>query len=1052
MKQHFTRFLLVATSWLLSASTTQAQSRPASTTTTLSKLLPQLALPATAPALRLPASAPGVGPTKRLVQAHPSGPLTARSGSHSGQARTTITETVTQAGIALVNYQAPSGFFFGLVDRVVDAAGNTYLTGSLQSMTEPPTGPMANADFLVVKYSPSGQKLWERSYNNYDVSLAISSDDRPVAVAVDAAGNVLVTGSTSTFDRRISRAFAGFLTLKYSPTGALLWNQRVQGARVASVLDLAVDAAGNVYVEASSSSDISTFAFQRTTVKYSPAGQQLWSTTRAATDLGDTQQLAVEASGGVCLYGKHTIKKYAGASGQLQWTVHSTSDINDLQVDAAGNVLTTGTAASDYATAKYAGASGQQLWEARYDGLAHAGDVGTALRVDAAGNVVVTGRSDGDNTSQDFATLRYDGTSGQQLWVARYNGAANRADVATTLELDRAGNVYVTGRSISGRGDNDFSTIKYTSAGQQQWQIGYNGPNNSDDVPTSIVLDVTGNLYVGSGNTTVTYAQRSIQEGWTARYTGAGSSAEVAKEVVTDAAGNVYVTGYAYNGRNYDYATVKYGANGQQLWEARYNGPADGEDLPTNVVVDATGNVYVSGTSYSATESDYATIKYSPTGQQLWEARYNGPASGYDLAAKVAVDAAGAVYVTGSSDNGGNGSYDYATLKYSASGQQLWQAHYNGPANSYDLAADLVVDGTGDVYVTGTTYSDAQSDYATLKYAGAGGQQLWEQIYNGPHNGYDEAAKLALVGAQQTSVVVAGTSDGGTSTGFDMATTAYQVSTGQPQWNYRYNSPQSGDDVVADLAVSQNNQVVVVGTSYGSTSADYVTHVLLNGQLQWQARYNGPDNSYDEARAVALDAAGNAYVTGLSYNNDGTNDYATVKYAAQGSGEELWAARYDGTGSYDEAIGLAIDARNNVYVSGYSFSSDTGYDFATLQYSQTTGAGPLALATKIASSGAASAPLATATLIRQPAQALTVYPNPASGPATVSFRPMQEGMAQVLIFNQLGQPVATLYKGQVRQGEHYEFSLNSQKLAAGLYTCSLLVGGQRETVRVLIAP
>ncbi|MDF7814908.1 T9SS type A sorting domain-containing protein [Hymenobacter sp. YC55] len=1041
MKLSFTSLLLVA-GWLC-GSTTQAQVAPARTPQSL-----QLAVPAGAPVLRHTAYPLEVRPTKRLPLTQPGA---SRPSQRQDQARTVTTEAVTQAGVAVINYQPAPGFYFSLVDRVVDGTGNTYLTGLFGSTSGPTTGPSANTDFLVVKYSPSGQRLWERSYDNYNLSLGTSSDDRPVALAVDAAGNVIVTGSTSTYDRRVARAFAGFLTLKYTPLGDLAWIQNMQGARVSSILDLAVDAAGNAYVEGSWSSDFTTFVFQRVTMKYSPSGQQLWSVMRPETELGDTQRLAADASGGVCLYGNYTIKKYAGVSGQLQWTVQSTSDINDLRVDAAGNVLTTGTAANNYATVKYAGASGQRLWEANYDGPAHASDVATALSFDAEANVVVTGSSQGDNTNQDFATVRYDGATGQQLWVARANGSANGADAATALVLDRAGNVYVTGRSASSRGDNDFSTVKYTSAGQQQWQIGYNGPNNSNDVPTTIGLDITGNVYVGSGNTTVTYAQNSVQEGWAARFKGTGSSAEVAKYVATDAAGNVYVTGYAYNGRNYDYATVKYDANGQQQWEARFNGPADNEDLPTNVVVDAAGNVYVSGTSYSATESDYATIKYSSTGQQLWVMRYNGPANGYDLAAKVEVDGIGNVYVTGSSDNGSTSSYDYATLKYNTNGQLLWATRYNGPANSYDLAADLVVDLAGNVYVTGTTYSDAQSDYATLKYAPSG-QLLWQQTYNGPGNGYDEAAKLALAGMQETSVVVTGTSDGGSSTGYDMGTTAYRTSTGQPQWNYRYNGLGNGDDVVADLAVSRDGNAVVVGTSYSSTGADYATHVLANGQLLWQACYNGADNSYDEAKAVAVDVAGNAYVTGLSYNADGTNDYATVKYGALGNGEVRWTAHYDGAGSYDEAAAIRVDASNNVYVTGYSLSPDTGYDFATLQYGQNNGGGPLPLTTAPTTSSAviASAPLTVMAPSRE-LQELAVYPNPVAGAAKISFRPVLDGAAQVQLYNQLGQQVATLYEGTVHKGQYYELPLASQKLPAGLYTCSLLVDGQRQTVRVLVA-
>ena len=66
--------------------------------------------------------------------------------------------------------------------------------------------------------------------------------------------------------------------------------------------------------------------------------------------------------------------------------------------------------------------------------------------------------------------------------------------------------------------------------------------------------------------------------------------------------------------------------------------------------VDAAGNVYVTGESAGAGfDFDYATIKYDPEGNELWVARYNGPGNGSDVASALAVDAAGNVYVTGQS-------------------------------------------------------------------------------------------------------------------------------------------------------------------------------------------------------------------------------------------------------------------------------------------------------------------------------------------------------------------------------------------------------------------
>jgi hypothetical protein len=140
-----------------------------------------------------------------------------------------------------------------------------------------------------------------------------------------------------------------------------------------------------------------------------------------------------------------------------------------------------------------------------------------------------------------------------------------------------------------------------------------------------------------------------------------------------------------------DYATVKYNSMGQQQWVSRYNGPANVDDTPYALVLDAFANVYVTGSSLGAgTSLDYATIKYNSTGAQQWVARYNGPANGEDVANSIAVSGAGNIHVTGSSLGAGTG-LDYATIKYNPSGGLLWVTRFNGAANSDDIASTLSI-------------------------------------------------------------------------------------------------------------------------------------------------------------------------------------------------------------------------------------------------------------------------------------------------------------------------------------------------------------------------
>jgi len=375
----------------------------------------------------------------------------------------------------------------------------------------------------------------------------------------------------------------------------------------------------------------------------------------------------------------------------------------------------------------------------------------------------------------DYATVKYN-SAGIEQWAQRYNGPGNAWDWVKAIAVDGQGNVYVTGGVASG-GYDDYGTIKYNSVGDTVWVKLYNGPGNHGDGASALALDGQGNVYVTGGSS------------------GSGTSL--------------------------DYATIKYNSAGDTLWVRRYNGPGNGDDWAYSLALDGQGNVYVTGESRgSGTSDDYATIKYNSTGVQQWVQRYNGPGNDNDWAHVIAVDTSGNVYVTGYST--GSGSYaDYATIKYNSNGDTLWVRRYNGPGNGDDEDNSLAVDGQGNVYVTGESYGSGTAyDYATVKYNSAGVQE-WVQRYDGSGN---------------------------------------------------------ADDMALSLAVDGQGNVYVTGYSIG-TNADYAT-IKYNstGTQQWLVRYNGPGNDYDEASALALDDSGNVYVTGYAAITGTNADFATIKY------------------------------------------------------------------------------------------------------------------------------------------------------------------------------
>jgi hypothetical protein len=157
-------------------------------------------------------------------------------------------------------------------------------------------------------------------------------------------------------------------------------------------------------------------------------------------------------------------------------------------------------------------------------------------------------------------------------------------------------------------------------------------------------------------------------------------------------------------------------------------------------------------------------------------------------------------------------------------------------------------------------------------------------------------------------------------------------------WRVFFPSPGEGIDSPEDLVVSADGNAYMTGAaSQGGGNSDEYATVKYNsqGQMEWSAWYNGPA-IYDHAMALALDQEGNVYVTGWSQTSTTPFQYdcATVKYNSQGI--EQWVARYGGPAHRgDYGMDVAVDGQGNVYVTGWSDANSTGatnYDIVTIQY------------------------------------------------------------------------------------------------------------------------
>lgn len=415
---------------------------------------------------------------------------------------------------------------------------------------------------------------------------------------------------------------------------------------------------------------------------------------------------------------------------------------------------------------------------------------------------------------------------------------------------------------------------------------------------------------------------------WVARYDGPANDEDLARAIGADDSGFVYVTGTSWgSGTGNDWATIKYGSSGEELWVARYDGAEHGSDEAYALAVSNDRVAITGGVTGPNLSTDMLTVLYSTAGESLWAAVHNGPADGNDNGLAAALDAAGNVYVTGYHSDPDSG-WDYATLKYDRVGTRRWIARYS---TSYeDYATGIVIDNEGNVYVTGNSGSPyfLTWDYVTAKYDSAGVEQ-WVVRYEGPAYEDDEARAIAL--DPSGNVIVTGGSRDST-TGPDYTTIKYNPA-GETLWLRRYDGSAGGSDEASALAVDADGNVYVTGFSQDPVNDfDCVTVKYdASGNRQWVARYDGPAHSYDEGRAVTVDAQGRVYVTGSSTGSGTRGDYVTIMYDADGN-EEL-VQRYDGpAGRLDEANDVVVDGDGGVVVTGASAGSGTGSDYATIRY------------------------------------------------------------------------------------------------------------------------
>lgn len=418
------------------------------------------------------------------------------------------------------------------------------------------------------------------------------------------------------------------------------------------------------------------------------------------------------------------------------------------------------------------------------------------------------------------------------------------------------------------------------------WTARYAGLFGADDEPMACAFDAEGNLYV-TGSTVTAYdpvgdvyrkdclTLKYDPAGnllWSATF-GAGDSLSQEGLALTIGPDNYcYVAGT--DGSNY--LVLKYDPGGNLNWVGTYSGAGE-YDIPVAIDVDSLGYVAVTGSAedLDLINLNYLTCRFDMYGTLEWGVRYNGTALGLDFARAIEIDAAGNIHVTGYSEGQDTG-FDCVTIKYNVFGDPIWVTRYD--AGGDDGGNDLTVDAAGNVYVTGASPRTGNDEMIVLKY-GFYGDPIWTKRYVGSSGGVDSGRFIEVHPATQ-DVLMAGFSlrNG---QGYDFLTTRWNPS-GTLLWAHRYNGPGNGDDLVVGLRVDAAGSAYVAGVSPGAgTGTDFaLLKIEPTGNVPWTRRYDsGAAGPNDSARAIALADSGAIAVTGtVPQGTSGFVDIETIQY------------------------------------------------------------------------------------------------------------------------------------------------------------------------------
>jgi gliding motility-associated-like protein len=408
----------------------------------------------------------------------------------------------------------------------------------------------------------------------------------------------------------------------------------------------------------------------------------------------------------------------------------------------------------------------------------------------------------------------------------------------------------------------------------------------------------------------------------------------------------------------------------------------------TSVAADNSGNAYVTGnftdelvigtiTLNSNGAGDIYVIKFGPTGTPVWGKSFGGADD--EGVNDIEVDGSGNVYIVGSYSetvdfDPGSGVLDLTAidqtdgyiLKLDTNGALVWAGSVGG--NSSDYATGVAIDASGNVFITGsfvaqididptsgvsllTEASGGDSGEAFFAKLNPGGSLNWASMTDGDQVVSGAQATLDTNGTPIFAGTFYGTVDVDPGAGVRNLTAHDPVGsiflvklddeTGDLIWGNNFGGEEDFNKVYG-IATDAQDRVYVTGTFGGTADFDptsddaFLTSVGLSdifvarfasfGNLDWAYRFGS--TNYDEALSVAVDNSDNVYLTGSFYETIDFDPKAGVVNKTSRSDADVFILKLDGSANYqwvgtlgdtddDEGYSIATDDSGHVYTVGF---------------------------------------------------------------------------------------------------------------------------------------